>query len=53
MYDCVANHEVVYQENTQMARLMTPNQRDPNHETVLDAMNSDTPAQKLAAEDLM
>jgi hypothetical protein len=53
MYDCVANQEVVYAENTQMARLMTSNHRDPNYEIVLEAMQNDVPAQRLAAVDIM
>ena len=36
MFDCVSQQEVIYVENTALPRLMTPTQRHPNHDALMD-----------------
>lgn len=47
MYDAVSNQEVIYVEDTSLARLMTLNTKVPNYEYILEHSNSRLPAELL------
>lgn len=48
MYDCVSNQEIIYLEDTSLARLMTLNQKVPNYDFILENSNSRLPAEAIA-----
>jgi|GWRWMinimDraft_12_1066020.scaffolds.fasta_scaffold03395_2 hypothetical protein len=48
MYDAVSNQEVIYVEDTSLARLMTVNRKVPNYDYILEKSNSRLPADKIA-----
>lgn len=47
MYDAVSNQEVIYLEDTSLARLMTLNQKVPNYDYILENSNARMPAEML------
>lgn len=47
MYDAVSNQEVIYLEDTSLARLMTTNLKVPNYDYILENSNSRLPAEKI------
>jgi hypothetical protein len=47
MYDAVSNQEVIYVEDTSLARLMTLNQKVPNYDYILENANVRMPAELL------
>jgi hypothetical protein len=47
MYDAVSNQEVIYVEDTSLARLMTLNQKVPNYDYILENSNVRMPAELL------
>lgn len=47
MYDAVSNQEVIYLEDTSLARLMTLNQKVPNYDYILENANSRLPAELI------
>lgn len=47
MYDAVCNQEVIYLEDTSLARLMTSNLKVPNYDYILENANSRLPAEKI------
>ncbi len=47
MYDAVSNQEVIYVEDTSLARLMTLNQKVPNYDYILENSNARMPAELL------
>lgn len=47
MYDAVSNQEVIYLEDTSLARLMTINQKVPNYDYILENSNARMPAELL------
>ena len=48
MYDAVSNQEVVYVEDTSLARLMTNNMKVPHYEFILENANARLPAEKIS-----
>lgn len=48
MYDAVSNQEVIYLEDTSLARLMTINQKVPNYDFILENANARLPAETIA-----
>jgi hypothetical protein len=47
MYDTISNQELIYQENTSLARLMSTSPRDPNFQAYLNYSKIDLPAFKV------
>ena len=47
MYDCISSQEVIYQENTSLARLMTPSPFSPQSVNLLARTRLVTPASKI------
>lgn len=47
MYDAVSNQEVIYVEDTSLARLMTLNMKVPNYDYILENSNVRMPAELL------
>lgn len=49
MFDAVSNQEVIYVEDTSLARLMTTNQKVPNYDYILERANSRMPAELISS----
>lgn len=49
MYDAVSNQEVIYLEETSLARLMTLNQKVPNYDYILENANARLPAELVSS----
>lgn len=47
MFDAVSNQEIVYQENTALARLMTPTKMHSNNPVILQSTNYSSPAVQI------
>lgn len=47
MYDTISNQELIYQENTSLARLMSASIRDPNFQSYLNYSKIELPAFKV------
>ncbi|MGL6008741.1 MAG: hypothetical protein ACRC1D_04720, partial [Culicoidibacterales bacterium] len=48
MYDAVSNQEVIYIEDTSLARLMTANKKVQNYDYILENSNERLPAENIA-----
>ncbi len=48
MYDAISNQEVIYIEDTSLARLMTNNQKVPHYDYILENANVRLPAETIA-----
>lgn len=48
MFDAVSNQEVIYLEDTSLARLMTLNSKVPNYDYILENSNDRLPAEKIS-----
>ena len=46
-YDVVSNQEVVWKENSQSARMMTPTKHNPNMNRILDSSNYEMPGLRM------
>ena len=49
MYDAVSNQEIIYLEDTSLARLMTANEKVPHYDFILANANVRLPAEKVTA----
>jgi hypothetical protein len=49
MYDAVSNQEVIYLEDTSLARLMTANQKVPHYDYILERANARLPAELISS----
>lgn len=48
MYDAVCNQEVIYLEDTSLARLMTMNTKVPHYDFILENANARLPAELIS-----